>query len=544
MRKSNIGWGIVVGALLTAPLIALMYLANQVAGLSFIPFDLFNWITKVLPGPVVTFGIDLMIDLLRLFRINVANAAKIAEQMIAVFNFFVLGTLIGAGFFVYASQGNEKPGIAGGLLAGALFGLPMIAVSIGVGTSDLIPAVNILWLVGSFAIWGLLLSWTIGKLLKYEEAVSESETESRDVQRLNRRQFLIALGAASASITVVGTGLAIILERSEQSRRQAELDDSMAHKVDSREGKQLPNIDDPITPAPGTRLEYTPLKNHYKVFIEVEPPEIDGSNWHLPITGLVENPLMLTQEGLQGKYPERSQYVTLSCISGRVGTSLIGTTLWEGISVQDVLAEAKVKPEARYLKIHSGDGFYETVELDLINSDERIMFCYNWDGNPLPSEHGFPLRIWIPDRYGMKQPKWITSIEVTDEYEEGYWVERGWDEVAQVKATSVIDTVAVNAVFESGGRQMVPVGGIAFSGDRGISKVEVRMDSGPWQEAKLRSPLSETTWVIWRIDWPFEAGAHTFEVRCTEGDGTPQIEPEAKSRPAGATGIHSKEANM
>ena len=172
------------------------------------------------------------------------------------------------------------------------------------------------------------------------------------------------------------------------------------------------------------------------------------------------------------------------------------------------------------------------------------MFCYNWDGNPLPSDHGYPLRIWIPDRYGMKQPKWITSIEVTDEYEEGYWVSRGWDETAQVKATSVIDTVAVNAAFESGGEMLVPVGGIAFSGDRGISKVEVRMDGGEWQEAMLRSPLSETTWVIWRIDWPFEEGEHVFEVRCQEGDGTPQIEESAKARPAGSTGIHSKEANL
>jgi DMSO/TMAO reductase YedYZ molybdopterin-dependent catalytic subunit len=363
--------------------------------------------------------------------------------------------------------------------------------------------------------------------------VSEEGTEDREVQRLNRRQFLIVMGAASATITVVGTGLALILERSEQSRRLAELEDSMAHQSDSPEGKQLPNLDDPVTPAPGTRPEYTPL-----------PTEIDGSTWNLPITGLVDNPLMLTLEELNENYPDRSQYVTISCISGRVGTSLIGTTLWTGVSVQDVLADAKVRPEARYLKINSDDGFYETVELDLINSDKRIMFCYNWDGNPLPAEHGFPLRIWIPDRFGMKQPKWITSIEVTDEYDEGYWVERGWDEVAQVKTTSVVDTVAVDAVFENGGRQMVPIGGIAFSGDRGISKVEIRMDSGSWQEAKLRSPLSDTTWVIWRIDWPFEAGSHTFEVRCNEGDGTPQIEQQAKSRPAGATGIHSREANL
>ena len=131
-----------------------------------------------------------------------------------------------------------------------------------------------------------------------------------------------------------------------------------------------------------------------------------------------------------------------------------------------------------------------------------------------------------------------------DEYQEGYWVERGWDETAQVKTTSVIDTVAVEAVLEQGDQLSVPVGGIAFSGDRGISKVEVRVDNGPWGAAQLRSPLSETTWVIWRYDWPFEAGAHTFEVRCTERDGSPQIEDVRKSRPSGASGIHSEEVNI
>jgi DMSO/TMAO reductase YedYZ molybdopterin-dependent catalytic subunit len=324
----------------------------------------------------------------------------------------------------------------------------------------------------------------------------------------------------------------------------AELEESMAHQSVSPGGKQLPNQDDPVSAAPGTRPEYTPLKDHYKVFIEVEPTKIDGSTWMLPISGLVDNPLLLTEQDVRDNYPSRSQYVTLSCISGRVGTSLIGTTLWEGASVKDVLADAQVQPGARYLKINSEDGFYESVDLDLIKADERIMFCYDWDGNPLPDDHGAPLRIWIPDRYGMKQPKWITSIEVTDEYQEGYWVERGWDETAQVKTTSVIDTVAVNAAYETGGQRVVPVGGIAFSGDRGISKVEVRMDGGQWQEASLRSPLSETTWVIWRIDWPFEPGAHTWEVRCQEGDGTPQIEQQSKARPAGSMGIHAREAEL
>ncbi|MGD2158610.1 MAG: hypothetical protein PVG32_17150, partial [Anaerolineales bacterium] len=134
--------------------------------------------------------------------------------------------------------------------------------------------------------------------------------------------------------------------------------------------------------------------------------------------------------------------------------------------------------------------------------------------------------------------------EVTDEYREGYWVERGWDEVAQVKTTSVIDTVAVDSVYESGDQRFVPIGGIAFSGDRGISKVEVRVNGGPWQTAQLRTPLSETTWVIWRYDWPFQEGSHTFEVRCAEGDGTPQIEESTKARPDGSTGIHSREADL
>jgi len=264
----------------------------------------------------------------------------------------------------------------------------------------------------------------------------------------------------------------------------------------------------------------------------------------MPITGLVDNPLMLTLEDLRNNYEPRHQYVTLSCISGRVGTTLIGTTHWTGASLQQILVDAQVSDHARYLVFTCGDGFYETVNLDLVNSDQRIMLTYEWDGNLLSVDHGFPLRVWIPDRYGMKQPKWITGIEVVDQYQEGYWVERGWDEIAQVKATSVIDTVAVEAVIEQGDQRLIPIGGIAFSGDRGISKVEVRVDGGPWEAAQLRSPLSETTWVIWRYEWPFEESSHTFEVRCAGEDGSPQIEETQKSRPSGASGIHSKEVNL
>jgi DMSO/TMAO reductase YedYZ molybdopterin-dependent catalytic subunit len=360
---------------------------------------------------------------------------------------------------------------------------------------------------------------------------------------IGRRQFLIRLGATTATITLLSGSLGTLLAQSE--RRQ--LNEAIARSMDMSEtgsGVTFPNANDPVMPAPGTRLEYTPVEDHYKVFIRTEPSVIDLATWTLPITGLVDNPLQLALGDIQKNYESRDQFVTLSCISGRIGTSLISTTQWTGASLQEILADARLQSDARYLVITSADGFYETFDLDLIASDDRIMLCYAWDGQPIPIDHGFPLRIWLPDRYGMKQPKWITGIEVTSDYKEGYWVERGWDEVAQVKATSVIDTVAVDNIIESDNQRLVPVGGIAFAGARGISRVEVRVDGGPWQEAQLRAPLSETTWVIWRFDWQFQPGNHEFEVRCVDGDGARQIEEERESHPSGATGIHSKRAHI
>ena len=213
--------------------------------------------------------------------------------------------------------------------------------------------------------------------------------------------------------------------------------------------------------------------------------------------------------------------------------------------MQDILSSMDVPENATHLKITGGDDFDETVSLDMIASDPRILLAYEWDHQPLPARHGFPLRIHIPNHFGMKQPKWITRIEFIEGDEDGYWVRRGWDKDAVARATSVIDTVAVDAVYENeDGARVVPIGGIAWAGDRGISKVEVRIDSGEWTEAALRAPISDRTWQLWRYDWAFSEGSHTFEVRCYEGDGTPQIETPAPVRPGGATGIHSRRATV
>jgi hypothetical protein len=141
----------------------------------------------------------------------------------------------------------------------------------------------------------------------------------------------------------------------------------------------------------------------------------------------------------------------------------------------------------------------------------------------------------------MKQPKWIESIEAIDHWEPGYWVERGWNKVARVHATSVIDTVAVDmAIIGADHRKLVPIGGIADAGARGISKVEVQTDGGPWEPAELRTPLSPLSWVIWRYNWPYQPGKHTFTVRCYDGNGAQQIATPSPPEPNGATGLNSK----
>jgi DMSO/TMAO reductase YedYZ molybdopterin-dependent catalytic subunit len=541
MKRRAVAMGALAGGLLTAALTGVMYAANQWPGLPFVPFDLFNWMTRVLPGDLVTFGIDAMIDTFIFLGIDVADTAKTAERASAILQFLAIGVVLGAVYFALMGARSSRGGRAGGLVTGALVGLPLMAISLAISQADMIPLLSLAWILGAFLVWGWLLDLAYARLAAAPEA--ETAAEAREVARLDRRKFLVQLGASTAVVTVAGAGVGAVLARAEARRREEELDE-MAHEAEPGSASPFPNANDPVVPVPGTRPEYTPIKDHYKVFIQTEPTYIDGASWVLPITGLVENPMMLTIDDFRDRWESVDQYVTLRCISGRIGTGLIGTTQWTGVSVQDVLADLGVREEARYLHITSGDGFYETVDLDLIRSDRRIMFCYAWDGNTLPQDHGFPLRIWIPDLYGMKQPKWITGIEVTGEYQEGYWVERNWDEVARVKTVSVIDTVAVDHIIEDGDERRVPIGGMAYSGARGISQVQVRVDGGEWRGAQLRSPLSETTWVLWRYEWPFAEGDHLFEVRCVELDGTRQIEETTDNRPDGATGIHSEEASL
>jgi DMSO/TMAO reductase YedYZ molybdopterin-dependent catalytic subunit len=343
---------------------------------------------------------------------------------------------------------------------------------------------------------------------------------------------MIRLAGYTAVITVSGATVGLLSERHTRMRMAGLRTWSASH--------ELPNAAAAVKPAPGTRPELTPIERHYRIDINTVPPGIDGRTWRLKINGLVETPLSITLDDLR-KYEPVHRFITLSCISNPVGGDLIGTTRWTGISLKRLLPDLRIKSNATHLKLTSADGFWESLSLETINADDRVMLVYEWDGVPLTREHGFPLRIYIPDVHGMKQPRWIESIEVMDHAEPGYWVVRGWDAVARMKTTSVIDAVAVNMdIIKATPDMRVPIGGIAHAGARGISRVEVKVDDGPWQQALLRTPLSDLTWVIWRFDWPFRQGSHTFTVRAFDNTGAPQITEQRPPVPSGASGLFSK----
>jgi DMSO/TMAO reductase YedYZ molybdopterin-dependent catalytic subunit len=372
------------------------------------------------------------------------------------------------------------------------------------------------------------------------------------VERLNRRQFLIKVGAASAVITVAGAGVSALIGGNQSETAPIPEAEPIAGATDEAQVVDaLPNAGDPVQPAPGTRPEYTPVAQHYRIDIAALPPSLDEATWVLPISGLVENELELTLDDLRNNYTPFSQYITMSCISNRVAGDLISTTLWTGASFRDVLADANLAEDATHIKISSADGFDETVALADIMDDETVILCYAWDNEPLTERNGFPIRIHLPNRYGMKQPKWITNMEVLGQDEDGYWVRRGWSKDAFVRATSVVDTVATDMMIidEDTEETRIPVGGIAWAGPRRVSKVEVQVNDGDWVEAQLRAPLNNDledyrTWVVWRYDWLFEEGSHTFRVRMVDGNGDAQIEEVNGVRPDGATGIHDMDATL
>ncbi len=547
LRKPTLWLGALVGGMLTTALTSLLFLADQVAGLPFIPFDVFDFVSRILPGPLLTFGIDRMVDMIIGMNLGETSAAaKTAEQLMGLVGFLVLGALaITVVYWLMNRSETQARKLAPGLLLGLAFGAVMMLISSQVNLTATAPLpAQVLWIMLVFALWGIASNWIYNDLAHSDgKTKTDEETgETVAVEPLNRRQFIVRVGGASALLTVVGAGLGALVGG--RPGEGAVVSEIPADAATDGAGNVLPNAADRMEPAPGTRPEYTPLDDHYRIDISSRPPVIDAEEWRLEVTGLVDNPVSLSLEALYAKFERVDRFITLSCISNRIGGTLISTIKWSGFRMKDFLDYVKPQAGAVAMKITGADNFDEYVMLDLLEAEERVMFAYEWDDQPLKQKHGFPLRIYLPDRYGMKQPKWIKSIEFVDAWAEGYWVRRGWSKEAIVNTTSVVDAVATDSILKDDGGYVVPVGGIAYAGAKMISKVEVSVNGGDWEAATLRQPLSELTWVVWRYDWRFQEGEYRFEVRTYDAAGELQSLESRGTRPDGATGVHGRKANM
>jgi DMSO/TMAO reductase YedYZ molybdopterin-dependent catalytic subunit len=532
--KPRLWLGLLSGLFLTLPLVAIFYLGYRLAALPFPPFNLFDWQTRILPGSVLAKGINTMVRVIEwTHATDTSRVAKLAEQSMAVSEFILAGMAVSALFFTLLRLGSRKAALLAGRILGVALGLSVAWASNLIESSSTVsPVPRAVWIVLLFVAWGAALGWVCHRLTPDQVAATGESAAASAAERADRRRFLARFAGIASAFTVVAAAVGKLGGRGETAGPTTGGEPwSATHP--------LPNSGAAVEPAPGTRSELTPVSRHYRIDINTSPPSITETSWRLKIHGLVAKPLEWTLADLRARQAMH-QFITLSCISNTVGGDLIGTTRWSGVSLQQLLPDLSLKPNATHLKIQSADGFFEVVALDAIRGDGRVMLTYAWDGLPLPEKHGFPLRIYIPDRYGMKQPKWIESIEATDHWEPGYWVVRGWDREARMKATSVIDTIATNMMIAQPVHVRVPIGGIAHAGVRGISKVELRVDNGEWMPAELRTPLSGQTWVVWRCDWPMQRGKHTFTVRCFERDGTPQIAREAPPDPSGATGLETR----
>src|SRR5829696_1338855 len=350
----------------------------------------------------------------------------------------------------------------------------------------------------------------------------------------SRRGFLVRAGGLGA-LAVVGGGIGRTLLEGRASNVAAA-------------SSEIPQAVDPVV-APGADSSFdvaglTPLivanGDFYRIDTTLVTPSIDLASWTLRVHGMVQQEVTLTFEQLT-QLPLIERYVTIACVSNEVGGNLVGNAKWTGVRLTDVLDLAGVQPGATQIVPRSVDGWTAGFPTEWVTAPERprdAMIAVKMNDEPLPVAHGFPARLVVPGLYGyVSATKWLTELELTTlESFDAYWVPRGWAKEAPILTQSRIDVPSANGRVAMG---QVPIAGVAWAPDRGISRVEVQVDGGEWQNATIATPIGPQTWVQWKLPWQATAGSHTIGVRATDGTGEVQTDRRTRPDPDGARGYHS-----
>ncbi len=265
-------------------------------------------------------------------------------------------------------------------------------------------------------------------------------------------------------------------------------------------------------------------------------PSVNGDTWRLNVQGEIEHPFSFSYKELLD-LPRKQQYESMMCISNEVGGQYMSNALWEGIPLADLLARGgAIKPGASKVVLYAADDYSDSIHLSKA-LEPTTLLALRMNGQTLPQGHGFPLRLLVPGIYGMKHVKWITRIEVVNTDFQGYWQQRSWSDPAPIRMTSRIDTPLTGSTLQAD--RPTYIAGVAFSGNKGISQVDVSFDAGQtWNKAALKRRLSALTWVLWELPWQPKAGSYTVIVRAIDMEGNVQDPHEAPPLPDGSSGYH------
>ena len=346
-----------------------------------------------------------------------------------------------------------------------------------------------------------------------------------------RRQFLVTSGIAVAAAAVGTLAGRELITRRNVSQARAAL------------RFPRPAVPAPPLPAgsnlniPGLSSFITPNDSFYRVDTALLLPQVDPATWQLRIHGMVQREVTITFAELL-KRPLIEDYVTLTCVSDPVSGPCVGNAKWLGASLAALIRQARPLAGASQLLCTSVDGFTSGTPLEVVLDGRDALLAVAMNGTALPVEHGFPARMVVPGLYGyVSATKWVTDIEVTTfAAASAYWVQRGWSQQAPIKTESRIDVPAGGTSLRPG---RTPVAGVAWAQHKGVAAVEVRVDRGPWHQARLAAVPDIDTWRQWVWQWPATPGNHLLEARATDQTGYTQTPVQAQPPPNGASGYPS-----
>jgi DMSO/TMAO reductase YedYZ molybdopterin-dependent catalytic subunit len=394
---------------------------------------------------------------------------------------------------------------------------------------DLIPS-----LVAGVAAW-LALRWIVGKAAPRASAIGRPMPGAYD-----RRNFLMALGL-TASGAAAGGLLARVGGRAgkavEQARAGLRIPPAPASLEAYPAMAALPAVTANTSAFKGFFNPWrTPNAAFYRIDTALVVPAVDPAPWRLKIGGMVDHPLEFDLAQLMQR-PVDHAWVSLTCVSNPVGGNLAGNALWTGTRIAPILAECGIQAGADAVLQTSDDGWTCATPIEALTDDRNALLAYGMNGDPLPRQHGFPLRMVVPGLYGyVSATKWLVELEVTSfDKVTAYWTERGWSEKGPIKLESRIDTP--NGSAEEGD---VLVTGTSWMQHTGISKVQVRVDNGEWHDADLGGQPTKDSWRLWSWQWADATeGDHTLQCRAVDALGRTQTEELADVVPDGATGWHT-----